>query len=157
MLLLNFDFYDIYSALTMLRAKPEKESNVEIMQSILDVLSAPQTDAVLVDNIIRKKLRTIEGIDKETFYWVYVDNVYTYGWKVIKEERGYTFLANGFRMMLEVAKAGDIQRLENLADALHNIPILLADGCKNFNKAANKQFLYYNQTYSANLLKELSK
>ena len=60
-------------------------------------------------------------------------------------------------MMLEYAESGELQRLEDLADALHNIPIFFADGCKNFKKAVKIQFAHYNKTYKINLLKELSK
>ncbi len=157
MLLLNYDFYDIHSAITMLRAKPENEYNFEVINAVLDILRTPQADNTIDDNIIRKKLRKIESIDQDDFRWVYVDNIYTYGWKVIKDEACYSFLANGFQMMLEYAKARDFQRLEDLADALHNIPIFFADGCKNFKKAVKIQFTHYDKIYKTNLLKELSK
>jgi hypothetical protein len=157
MLLLNFDFYDIHSALTMLRAKPEKEYNIEIVKALLEVLSTPQADNKIDNNIIRKKLRTIETLDKEDFRWVYVDNIYTYGWIIIKDEKCYSFLAKGFQMVLEYAVSGDFQRLADLADALHDIPIFIADGCKNFKKTVKIQFSRYNKTYSTDLLKELSK
>ena len=60
-------------------------------------------------------------------------------------------------MMLEYAESGELQRLEDLADALHNIPIFFADGCKNFKKTVKIQFAHYDKTYKINLLKELSK
>ena len=157
MLLLNYDFYDIHSVLVMLRAKPEKEYNIGIIKAVIDVLTAPQIDNSIEDNIIRKRLRAVEAIDKDDFRWVYVDNIYTYGWKIIKDEMCYSFLANGFQMMLEHAASGDFQRLKDLADALHNVPIFFADGCKNFKKEVKLQFLHYNKTYSIELLKELSK
>ena len=77
MLLLNYDFYDIHSVLTMLRAKPENAYNFEVINAVLDILKTPQVDNKIEDNIIRKRLRTIENIDKEDFRWVYVDNIYT--------------------------------------------------------------------------------
>ena len=52
MLLLNYDFYDIHFVLTMLRAKPEKEYNIEIIKAVLEVLSTPQVDNTIDDNII---------------------------------------------------------------------------------------------------------
>lgn len=85
MLLINFDFYDIHSVLTVFRAKPEKEYNIEIVKAMLEVLSTPQVDNTIDDNIIRRKLRTIETIDKEYFPWVYVDNIHTYGRKNFKK------------------------------------------------------------------------
>ena len=141
----------------MLRAKPEKEYNIEIIKAVLEVLSTPQIDNTIDDNIIRKKLRTIETIDKEYFRWVYVDNIYTYGRKIIKDEICYEFLAKGFQTMLECTVSDEFQRLSDLSDALHNIPIFFADGCKNFKKAVKIQFSHYNKTYSTDLLNELSK
>ena len=157
MLLLNFDFYDIHSVLVMLRAKPENEYNIDIVKAVLEVLSTPQVDNTIDDNVIRKKLRAIETIEKEDFRWVYVDNIYTYGWRIIKDEMCYEFLAKGFQMMLEHIESQDFQRLADLSDALHNIPIFFADGCKNLKKEVKIEFSHYNKTYSADLLKELSK
>ena len=56
MILSNYDFHDIHSILTMLRAKPEKEYNAQIIESVLKVLSEPQIDNTVDDNIIRKQL-----------------------------------------------------------------------------------------------------
>ena len=141
----------------MLRVKPERKYNVEIIKAVLEVLTTSQSDNTTDDNIIRKKLRTIKAIDKEDFRWVYVDNIYTYGWKFIEDEKCYSSLVNGFQMMLEYSLLEDFQRVEDLADALHNVPIFLADGCKNFKKTVKIQFAHYNKTYSTDLLKELSK
>ena len=157
MLLLNYDFYDIYSVITMLQAKPGNEYNFEMINAVLDILRTPQIDNTIDNNIIRKRLRKIENIDKDDFLWVYVDNIYTYGWKVIKDDACYSFLANGFQMMLEYVESGELRRLQDLADALHNIPIFFANGCKKFKKAVKIQFSHYDKIYKTNLLKELSK
>ena len=157
MLLLNYDFYDIYSVLIMFRTKPEKEYNIEIIKLVLEILSAPQTDSTIESNIVRNKLRSVEHLDEEYFHWVYVNNVYTYGVRVVKDENAYSFLAKGFQLLLEYAKAEEPQCLADLADAFHNIPIFFADGCENFKKAVKIEFSYYNKKYQADLLKELSK
>ncbi|MBO7253713.1 MAG: hypothetical protein J6V36_00240, partial [Clostridia bacterium] len=72
MLLSNYDFHDIYATLILLRSTPEKEYNVQVIKSVLQILSEPQVDNTIDDNVIRKKLRTIETLDKECFSWVYV-------------------------------------------------------------------------------------
>lgn len=59
MLLLNYDFYDIHSVITMLRAKPENEYNFEVINAVLDILKTPQIDNTIDNNIIRKRLRKI--------------------------------------------------------------------------------------------------
>ncbi len=156
MLLLNYDFHDIHSILIMLRANPKKEYNTQIIESVLQILSESQIDNTIDNNIIRKQLRSIDTLDKEYFSWVYVDNIYTYGIKVIKEDFCYSFLKKGFSKLLECAINQDYIQLETLADALHNIPIFFAEDCKNFKKAVKIQFAQYNSIYKTNLLKELS-
>ncbi|MBQ4101587.1 MAG: hypothetical protein IJC85_01730, partial [Oscillospiraceae bacterium] len=101
-------------------------------------------------------LRSIDSLDKEYFRWVYVDNIYTYGLKFIKEDFCYSFLKKGFSKLLECAKNQDYKQLETLADALHNTPIFFAEGCKNLKKAVKIQFAQYNSIYKTNLQKELS-
>ena len=156
MLLINYDFHDMHCVLTMLRAYPKKTYNKQVIQSIIHVLSEPQLDNTVDNNILRKELRTIETIDKEWFRWVYVDNIYTYGLKVIQNEFCYSFLEKAFRKLLECSVKEDYEQLENLADALHNIPIFLAEDYKNFKKATKVEFARYNRIYKTNLLKELS-
>ena len=56
MLLLNYDFYDIHSVLTILRAKPEKGCNVEIIKAVLEILSAEQIGNTIESNIVIDKI-----------------------------------------------------------------------------------------------------
>lgn len=156
MLLLNYDLYDLYAVLTALRAAPQKEYNVQIIQTVLRLLTEPQADNTIEDNLVRRRLRAICNLDQKLFRWVYTDNVYTYGVKIVKDEFYYSFLANGFRMLLECAVHRDDQRLELLADALHNVPIYFAEGCKNFKKTVKPQFSRYDGIYKTNLHKDLS-
>ncbi len=156
MLLMNYDFHDIHAVLTMLRAYPKKTYNEQVIQSVIHILSEPQIDNTLDNNIIRKELRTIETIDKDCFWWAYVDNIYTYGLKVIHNEFCYFFLEKAFRKLLECSVTEDYKQLEDLADALHNIPIFLAEDYKNFKKATKIEFAMYNRIYKTNLFKELS-
>ena len=114
MLLINYDFHDIHAILTMLRAYPEKPYNVQIIESVIQILSSPQIDNSIDDNIIRKKLRTIDTIDKEYFRWVFVDNIYTYGLKVIKPEFCYFSLKKDFQSYLNVPKMKIISNLKPL-------------------------------------------
>lgn len=156
MLLDKYELYDIHSLLTGIRFKSDAPYNSTMIRAVGDILSAPQKTNVIESNIIRTALRETEDIDKELYRWVYVDNVYTYGWRIIKDELCYSFLTRAFLKMLECAENEDWNRLEDLADAFHNIPIFFADGCKNFKKELKVQFDHYNKKYKANLWKELS-
>ena len=156
MLLINYDFHDIHNILVALREYPKKSFNTQIIESVIQVLSEPQIDNTIEDNIIRKKLRTIQTIDKEWFRWTYVDNIYTYGLKVIHDAFCYSFLEKAFQKLFECSVKGDYKQLEDLANALHNIPIFLAEDYKNFKKTTKVEFARYNRIYKTNLLKELS-
>ena len=156
MLLINYDFHDIHNILIALREYPKKTFNTQIIESVIQVLSDPQIDNTIEDNIIRKKLRTIQTIDKEWFRWTYVDNIYTYGEMIIHDEFCYYFLEKAFMKLLECSKNEDYQKLEELSNALHNIPIVFAENFKSFKKVAKIEFHRYNKIYKSDLLKELS-
>ena len=157
MLLSRYDFYDIYSIIVAIRFKPNDAANAEIVRSVIDVLSTPQIGNVIEDNIVRKKNRTIEPLDRELFSFAFVDNIYTYGIQFIKDDFPYLFLKTAFDKLLKCVVENDEKQVYCLADALHNIPILFADGCKNFKRAAKLEFAGYNRIYKTDLLKELSK
>ena len=140
----------------MLRAYPKNTYNKQVIQSIILVLSKPQIDNTLDNNIIRKELRMIENLDKDCFDWVYVDNIYTYDLRVIHNEFCYSLLEKAFQKLLECSVKEDYSQLEDLADALHNIPTLLLEDYKKFKKATKVDFAQYNRIYKTDLLKELS-
>ncbi len=157
MILSRYDFYDIHSIIVAIRFKPQEKCNAELIQSAIDVLSASQIGNEIEDNVIRKKIRTIESLDRELFGFAFVDNVYTYGIHFIKDDFPYLFLKNAFKKLLKCVVENDQKQVYCLADALHNIPILFADNCKNFKRTAKLEFAEYNRIYKTDLLKELSK
>ena len=67
----------------------------------------------------------------------------------------YTFLKNAFDKLLKCINDGDYNQVYALADALHNVPIFLSDGCKNLKKALRIEFSYYDKKYGTDLRKEL--
>lgn len=50
----------------------------------------------------------------------------------------------------------DFDRVYDLADAFHNIPVFIAEEGKKFEKFIKIQFYSYNKKYKTNLLKELT-
>lgn len=155
MIIENYELHDIHYLLVLIRAYPTYPKNAELINAVIEVLETPQLGNTVEFNIIRKRLRAIEGLDREAFNWVYVDNVYTYGMHIIHDELCYTVLSNGLRMMYDCARSGNHQRLEALADALHNIPIYFDEGRGKLKKTAKIEFSRYNSLYKTNLLKVL--
>ena len=157
MLLDRYDFYDIYAVLVAIRSNPKDKHNVEIIKAIISVLEKQQETNIVELNIIRTALKTIKIIDKERFYWIYIDNVYTYGHRVEKTEFNYDILLNAFRKLLRSLEQQDYDMVYDLADAFHNIPIFIADEGKKFKKFIKIQFCSYNKKYKTNLFKEITK
>ena len=155
MLMTNYDFYDIYFILVAIRFKPQNECNAEIVQSVIDIISAPQNGNDVDSNIVRKKIREIYNLDRDLFKFAFVDNIYTYGIRFIKEGYPYSFLKNAFDKLLKCINYGDYNQVYALADALHNVPIFLSDGCKNLKKALRIEFSNYDKKYGTDLRKEL--
>lgn len=154
MLLDKYDLYDIHFLLVGVRFAPAAACNAEVIRTVMNILSSPQESNTIEANIVRVALRGINGLDRES--WIYADNIYTYGQRIIKDEFCYSFLARGFQLMLDCANGEDYEKLRDLADALHNIPILFADGCRNFKKATKLEFDHYNKKYKENLFKYLA-
>ena len=82
MLLDRYEFHDLYAVLVAFRSNPQAEYNIEITKAIISVLEKQQEINHVDLNIIRNALKSIEKIDKERFYWVYINNSYTYGYRV---------------------------------------------------------------------------
>ena len=152
MLLRNYDFFDIYAILLEFRQNPDAPYNLDVIGCVRDVLSEPQRSNCVETNIIRKALKNINMLDRERFAWVYVDNIYTYyGIGSIEDDFCYRFLHRAFEELFLCAEKKEFERLEDLADALHNIPIYIGKGCKNLKKSAKVEFSYYNKKYKVNL------
>ena len=155
LLMTNYDFYDIYFILVAIRFKPQNECNAEIVQSVIDIISAPQNGNDVDSNIVRKKIREIYNLDRDLFKFAFVDNIYTYGIRFIKEGYPYSFLKNAFDKLLKCINDGDYNQVYALADVLHNVPIFLSDGCKNLKKVLRIEFSNYDKKYGTDLRKEL--
>ena len=156
MLLDRYEFHDLYAVLVAFRSNPQAEYNIEITKAIISVLEKQQDINLVEFNIFRNALKSIERIDKERFYWVYINNAYTYGHRVEKNEFYYDILLNAFRKLLQSFEQQDFDRVYDLADAFHNIPIFVADQGKNFKKFIKIQFYSYDKKYKTNLFKELT-
>lgn len=124
MRLLNYDFYDIYAFITYLRNLPEKTEYACAAEDILRYIDTPGTNGADVNNV-RKLLRAYIDREEERLAWVFVDNAYTANVRIVKDEARYSVLKAVLREILAVRN--DSEKLRQVCDASHNIPILLAD------------------------------
>ena len=155
MLMKNFDFYDIYAVLIEFRFAPSYKHNRVIAGKIKGLLDAVQKNNTVEANIIRSSLATTPDIDRERYGWAFTNNVYTYGHKIIKEELPYKLLSAGFTELIKCLDEDNEEKFRDLADALHNIPIILAEGTKNFRKSIKTEISAYRQKWNKNFLKDV--
>ena len=155
MLLLNYDFYDIYAVLLSFRNDPSNAFNEKIAKTIKALLESPQVDNIIESNIIRRSIAEIENLDIELLAWIKTNNVYTYGQKVIKEKIAYHILFEGFSELLLCLQDENYKRFEALADALHNVPIILSEKPKNFSKLIKTEISTYRKMWNNAFLKEI--
>ena len=109
-------------------------------------------------NAIRSCLGNIPELDREKWFFVDTPNVYTYMPPVMKDETSYAILSACLEEMQEVMRLGDTDRICDLADALHNIPLILAGGKgkKDMLRAVKREISYvYRSKWNKDFLKPL--
>ncbi len=155
MLLIHYDFYDIYAVLVRLRFDTDEPCKAQIIDKIKELINAPQKDNIVEFNLVRRALAEIPSLDREKWAWVFVNNVYTYGECIIEDALCYEILSSGFaELSLCVQKPNHQEQLFDLTDALHNVPTLLADGCKNIKKAIRIEVSAYRKKWNPDFLRK---
>ena len=162
MLLDKYDFYDIHWAIVLFRIAPLYEHNYEIAKRIKRILDTPQSDNIVPSNLIRKALSDMVSIHKtDEWYWVTTENLYVYGDAIIHDPIAYKILSTGFSELLRCFEEKDEKQIYDIADALHNVPIILTEHSKSFKRLIkseissyrrkwNRSFLNYELKYRAN-------
>ena len=149
MYLLNYDFYDLHAFITFVRNSPERFPNyIHSVEQIIEYINAPVSNECDF-NTIRRTIRPYFEPQDEALSWILVNNIYTANVFAVKKEPYYLVLSAVFKEMLDIYF--DEQRLCFLCDAVHNIPLLLADESKptpiintmikDYRKQYNKLFL----------------
>ena len=153
MLLNNYDLYDIYAVFVLIRAYPEDKTNALAVAAVREVVDAPQGQFGRT-NAIRARLGNIPELDREKWFFIDTQNVYTYMPPILKEERAYALLSACLAEMQEVMRLGDTDRIYDLADALHNIPLILAEGKKDQLRVIKQMISYvYRPKWNKDFLK----
>ena len=138
MLLTNHDLHDLHAVFVILRAHPSDPGSEAAIKAVKAIIDAPQTDNTVSPNILRSGLSAISSLDRDVWYFIDTQNIYTYGTAAIKDERAYAILSACLAEMLTVLTEKNPERVSDLADALHNIPIILAEDKKNVPRAIKR-------------------
>ncbi|MBR7033407.1 MAG: hypothetical protein IKI03_07260 [Clostridia bacterium] len=79
-------------------------------------------------NQIRKAVRCAGKLQNDDIYcFVNTENVYTYIPFILKEETVYSVLLSSCEEMKHVVTEGNFERIIDLADCLHNLPIYISE------------------------------
>ncbi len=157
MLLTNYDFYDIYWSIVLMRSDG-LGYDYTVTKAIKDTIDAEQTDNVIEFNKIRSVLSDINELNEyKKWEWRLTKNVYTYGVKVIKNEFSYQILSAMLEELLDCLKDPNEEQINDLKDALHNIPIILAEERKHTKKHIVREIAHYRVKWNKYFLKNLLK
>ncbi len=157
MLLTNYDFYDIYWSIVLMRSDG-LGYDYAVSKAIKDVIDTKQKDNVVEMNIIRNILSDVRELKElKKWQWIYTKNVYTYGVKVIKNDFAYQIPSAMLDELLSCLKEPNEERINDLKDSLHNIPIILAEESKHGKKRIACEISLYRSKWNKHFLKSLIK
>ena len=152
MFLTNYDLYDLYAVFLLIRAYPADKANALAVAAVKEIVDAPQGQLGRT-NAIRSCLGNIPELDREKWYFAGTENVYTYVPSVLKDEKSYAILSACLEEMQKAMRSGNTDRIYDLADALHNIPLILAEGKKDQFRAIHRMISYvYRPKWNKNFL-----
>ena len=122
-----FDLHDLHAVFVSIRAYPDHVANEGILDAVTAVL---QDKSAAGMNQIRRAIRSVPGYQGEDgrFAFAATDNDYSYfPLPFLKDEAVYRVLLAGCEELLRVVREGNRERIGDLADGLHNLPIYLTE------------------------------
>lgn len=148
--MINYDFYDLYAVIVCVRSSPNDKRLIPVLNSIAELIEAPQSDNGIESNIVRKAIRKCGKTDIEGLSFANTDNVYTANIRIMKKSVHYKILSKIFRELAESMSVSS-EKTATVADSFHNVPLLLADVSKP-KKAITLAIKEYRARYSTNFL-----
>ncbi len=152
MKMINYDFYDIYAVILCVRAKPDNKSLIPVLNEIVSIIDTDQNGNGIESNIVRKSIRNCQGEKIENLSFAKIDNIYTAGVRIIKNNVYYHILSKIFKELI-LSLETDIERTRIGADCFHNIPVILVDDTKP-KKRISVEIKEYRKKYNSEFLAE---
>ncbi|MBP3300206.1 MAG: hypothetical protein J6M34_01725 [Clostridia bacterium] len=152
----EYDLYDLAAIYLIIREKPNEQEYSEVLSSVCRVLSDIENYRYV--NALRIELAKIQTLkNKELFRFVFTENVYTHFHGVLKDERVFLTLLEATKQLSEAIRTSP-EKAVALADALHNLPVNIADN--NFqipDDFWNREVSYYRDQWDKNFLLDQEK
>lgn len=148
--MINYDFYDLHAVIVCVRSNPNDKRLIPVLNSIEELIEAPQHDNGIESNIVRKAIRQCGKADIEGLFFANTDNVYTANIRIMKNPVHYKILSKIFRELTDSVSVSR-EKTAAAADSFHNIPLLLADESKP-KKAITIAVKEYRAKYYPNFL-----
>jgi len=120
-----YDLYDLHSIFVGIRSRPDYEPNDLIMSKVIEVLSNRHNNNEC--NQFRTVIRSIGSLDYELYGFSSTNNVYTYFPSLLKDEKIYLLLVDCCEYLLGAVNDGWKEKIIDLADCLHNMPIMIVE------------------------------
>lgn len=151
-----FDLYDLHEIFTNVRNDPYCTLNEKIMSKTLQVLKDRNYNFEV--NQFRSALCTLDLSSHPEYSFVFTQNIYPHIPYLIKEYKIYRLLEEACEELLNVVKSGNHDQIRDLSEALHNLPLILAENglsipktfwdydIQRYRKKWDKMFLKKNET-----------
>lgn len=122
-----YDLYDLYSILVGIRFCPQNKINQPMLSSIIDVLK--DREGFSDFNQFRKAIQHVVSSDDSGLYgFASVENKYTYlPIPVLKDDKIYDILIKALESLSDAISEENEEKIYDLADCLHNLPIIIAE------------------------------
>jgi len=117
------DLYDIAFALIIIRNNITEKSNPKILSQMIKVLEEKNNTE---DNQIRKAISSIDGLDREYWFFAYHNNVYV-NHQMLNKADIYALLVKLFQSLFCELNKKEFEKAYDLADSFHCLPEIIAD------------------------------
>lgn len=151
-----FDLYDLHAIFVNIRNNALDSSNEKIITQILQVLKNRNENFEF--NQIRNALKVLNLSNQKEYSFVFTNNVYPYVPYVIKEEKIYELFQVVCEELLGSVRQHRFSQVFDLADAVHNLPLVLAENKLHIPQSFWKNEInYYRKNWDRSFLKKFER
>ena len=146
----EYDLYDLAEIYTIIREAPNRQEYPQLLSSVCRILS--DIENYRQDNALRTELAKIQTLNKEYYRFIFTENVYTHVHGRLKDELVVSTLLEATKQLSDAVQTSPKKAIA-LADALHNLPVDIADN--NFqipDDFWNREVSYYRDRWDKNFL-----